>query len=80
MSNAMSRELIMKNYIDMMRLRYDYILIDSMSSLGMMDLLVAGRSQRELLNSIPFYKENKLVQTVLKRVDNISKKSLFPGK
>lgn len=55
MSNVMSRELIMKEYIDTMRSRYDYILIDCMPSLGMMtinalvasDLLVAfhGNSQ-----------------------------------
>ena len=31
MSNVMSRELIMKEYIDTMRSRYDYILIDCMS-------------------------------------------------
>ena len=31
--------------------------------------MVAGRSQRELLDSIPFYKENKLVQEALKRVE-----------
>lgn len=36
---------------------------------GMMDLMVGGRSQREILDSIPFYKENKLVQTALKRVE-----------
>lgn len=36
---------------------------------GMMDLMIAGRSQRELLDSIPFYKENKLVQVALKRVE-----------
>ncbi len=35
---------------------------------GMMDLMVAGRSQREILDSIPFYRENKLVQEALKRV------------
>lgn len=38
MSNVMSRELIMKEYIDTMRLRYDYILIDCMPSLGMMTI------------------------------------------
>ena len=36
---------------------------------GMMDLMVAGRSQREILDSIPFYRENKLVQEALKRVE-----------
>lgn len=36
---------------------------------GMMDLMVARRSQREILDSIPFYRENKLVQEALKRVE-----------
>ena len=36
---------------------------------GMMDLMVAGRLQREILDSIPFYRENKLVQEALKRVE-----------
>ena len=34
----MSRELIMKEYIETMRSRYDYILIDCMPSLGMMTI------------------------------------------
>ena len=38
MSNVMSRERIMKEYIDTMRSRYDYILIDCMPSLGMMTI------------------------------------------
>ena len=38
MSNIMKGKLIMKEYIDMMRLQYDYILIDCMSSLGMMTI------------------------------------------
>ena len=38
MGNVMSRELILKDYIDMMRERYDYILIDCMHSLGMMTI------------------------------------------
>lgn len=36
---------------------------------GMMDLMVAGRSQREILDSIPFYRENRLVQEALKHVE-----------
>ena len=38
MSNVMSRELIMKEYIDTMRSRYDYILIDCMPSLGLIPI------------------------------------------
>lgn len=36
--NAMSRETIMKRYIDQMRESYDYILIDCMPSLGMLTI------------------------------------------
>ena len=38
LGNVMSREMIMKDYIEMMRDRYDYILIDCMPSLGMMTI------------------------------------------
>ena len=49
MSNVMSRELIMKEYIDTMRSRYDYILIDCMPSLGMMTInMVKKRLNRKL--------------------------------
>ena len=46
MSNVMSRELIMKEYIDTMRSRYDYILIDCMPSLGMMTINALVASDR----------------------------------
>ena len=38
MGNVMSREMIMKEYIDTIRFRYDYILIDCLPSLGMMTI------------------------------------------
>lgn len=46
MGNVMSREMIMKEYVDEMRSRYDYILIDCMPSLGLMTInaLVASDS------------------------------------
>ena len=46
MGNVMSRELIMKDYIEAVRNKYDYILIDCMPSLGMMTInaLVAADS------------------------------------
>ena len=43
MGNVMSRELILKDYIDMMRERYDYILIDTPPVGNMSDALVAAR-------------------------------------
>ena len=46
MGNVMSRELIMKEYIESVRTKYDYILIDCMPSLGLMTInaLVAADS------------------------------------
>ena len=38
LGNVMSREMIMKDYIEMIRERYDYILIDCMPSLEMMTI------------------------------------------
>lgn len=38
LSNAMSREMILKEYIEMIRDSYDYILIDCMPSLGVMTI------------------------------------------
>ena len=36
--NAMSRETIFKQYLDTVKQNYDYVLIDCMSSLGMLTL------------------------------------------
>ena len=38
--NIMSRELVLRSYIELVRDRYDYILIDCMPSLGMMTINV----------------------------------------
>ena len=42
---------------------------------GMMDLMVGGRSQREILDSIPFYKENNWYRLRLNVWNDISKRS-----
>ena len=50
MGNVMSREMIMKEYIDVIRSRYDYIRIDCMPSLGMMTIDALVSSDSVLLN------------------------------
>jgi chromosome partitioning protein len=44
LSNVMSREMILKEYVEQIRDQYDYILIDCMPSLGVMTInaLVPG--------------------------------------
>ena len=46
LSNVMSREMILKDYIELLRDQYDYILIDCMPSLGLLTInsLVAADS------------------------------------
>ena len=55
MSNVMSRELIMKEYIDTMRSRYDYILIDCMPSLGMLTINALTAADSILIPMEPEY-------------------------
>ena len=57
MSNVMSRELIMKEYIDTMRSRYDYILIDCMPSLGMMTAYLPVKGLQQLIRTISMVKK-----------------------
>lgn len=47
--NAMSRELILKQYVDQMREYYDYILIDCMPSLGMLTINAFAASDSVLI-------------------------------
>ena len=59
MGNVMSREMIMKEYIDTIRFRYDYILIDCLPSLGMMTI--------NALVSSDYTKNNSKLQKQLKK-------------
>ena len=54
-ANAFSREMIMKEYIDMVRQKYDFIIIDCMPSLGMMTINALASSDSVLVPIITAY-------------------------
>ena len=70
MSNVMSRELIMKEYIDTMRSRYDYILIDCMPSLGMMTINALVASDTVLIPVQAAYLPVKGLQQLIRTISN----------
>ena len=49
LANTMSREMMLKEYIEMIRERYDYILIDTMPSLGVMIINALVAADRVLI-------------------------------
>lgn len=74
MSNVMSRELIMKEYIDTMRLRYDYILIDCMPSLGMMTINALVASDTVLIPVQAAYLPVKGLQQLIRTISMVKKR------
>ena len=74
MSNVMSRELIMKEYIDTMRSRYDYILIDCMPSLGMMTINALVASDMVLIPVQATYLPVKGLQQLIRTISMVKKR------
>lgn len=74
MSNVMSRELIMKEYIDTMRSRYDYILIDCMPSLGMMTINALVASDTVLIPVQAAYLPVKGLQQLIRTISMVKKR------
>lgn len=76
MSNVISRELIMKEYIDTMRSRYDYILIDCMPSLGMMTINALVASDTVLIPVQAAYLPVKGLQQLIRTISMVKKRLL----
>ena len=70
----MSRELIMKEYIDTMRSRYDYILIDCMPSLGMMTINALVASDTVLIPVQAAYLPVKGLQQLIRTISMVKKR------
>ena len=73
MSNVMSRELIMKEYIDTMRSRYDYILIDCMPSLGMITINALAAADSVIIPTQPHYLSAKGLELLLRSVSMVKR-------
>ena len=74
LGNVMSREMIMKDYIEMMRERYDYILIDCMPSLGMMTINALVASDAVLIPVQAAYLPVKGHQQLIKTTSMVKKR------
>ena len=75
--NTMSREYVLRHYINSVKQDYDYILIDCMPSLGMMTLNTLAASDRVLIPAQPSYLSTKGLDLLLQSIVKV-KKQLNP--
>lgn len=71
--NVMSRELVLKNYIDRMREDYDYILIDCMPWLGMLTINVFAAADSVLIPVQAAYLPVKGLQQLIKTIGRVKR-------
>ena len=74
MGNVMSRELIMKEYIEAVRNKYDYILIDCMPSLGMMTINALVAADSVLIPVQAAYLPVKGLQQLIRTIAMVKKR------
>lgn len=75
--NVMSRELVLKQYIEQMKDRYDYILIDCMPSLGMVTINVLACSDSVIIPVQAAYLPIKGLQQLIRTIGRV-KRQLNP--
>ena len=73
LTNVMSREMILKAYIDRIRDQYDYILIDCMPSLGMMTINALVASDSVLIPVQAAYLPVKGLQQLIMTISKVRK-------
>ncbi len=76
--NIMNREYVLKNYVDMVRKNYDYILIDCMPSLGMMTINALVAADSVIIPSQPSFLSAKGLNLLLHSISKV-KRSINPG-
>ena len=71
--NIMSREYVLRNYIDSVRKNYDYILIDCMPSLGMMTINALVAADSVIISSQPSFLSTKGLNLLLHSINKIKR-------
>lgn len=74
LGNVMSREMILRDYIEMMKEHYDYIIIDCMPSLGMLTINAIVAADSVL---IPVQAAYLAIQVILETVRNKVRCAIF---
>ena len=74
LGNAMSREVILKEYIEMVRDSYDYILIDCMPSLGIMTINALAASDSVVIPVLCAYLPVKGLQQLIRTIAMVKKR------
>ncbi len=72
--NVLSRELILRRYIDKLRDRYDYIIIDSMPSLGLMTVNALAAADRVIIPVQAAYLSLKGLEQLLLTIKKVRQK------
>ena len=75
--NVMSREYVLRNYIDTVRKNYDYVLIDCMPSLGMMTINALAAADGVVSPSQPSFLSAKGLDLLLRSISKV-KRSINP--
>ncbi|MCF0132954.1 MAG: ParA family protein [Blautia sp.] len=74
MANVMSREMLMREYIEMQKDRYDYIIIDCMPSLGTMTINALVASDSVLIPVQAAYLPVKGLQQLIKTISMVKRR------
>ena len=72
--SIMNRELVLRQYIDLVRHKYDYIIIDCMPSLGVMTVNALAAADRVLIPVQAAYLPVRGLQALIKTVYTVKKR------
>lgn len=75
--NAMSRETILKQYLDTVKKEYDYVLLDCMPSLGMITINALAAADNVLIPVQAQYLPAKGLEQLLQTINKVRSKSIL---